>query len=66
MPKYKIKDLRPNDTVQFQSWREWNTIARLENGTLMVSCQGDGAYERYEIDEKGADRLIKTATSELI
>lgn len=66
MPRFRIKNLKSNDTVQFQAGRDWNTIERLENGMLMVSRQGNGDYEYYEVDEKSANRLIDSATSELL
>ena len=66
MPKFKIKELKKDDSVQFQAGRDWCTIRRNSNNILEVSITRSGSYEDYDIDEKGANRLLGTATSALL
>lgn len=66
MPRFMIKNLKSNDTIQFQAERTWVTIKRLENGKLMASLQENGSYEYYQVDEEGVDHLIDSATSILL
>lgn len=66
MPRFMIKNLKSNDTIQFQAERTWVTIKRLENGKLMASLQENGSYEYYQVDEEGVDHLIDSVTSILL
>ena len=64
--KFNIKDLKSNDTVQFQASRDWVTISRLNDATLMVSRQGQGSYSCGEVSEDEANCLIGEASSDLL
>ena len=52
--------------LQFQSREDWYTIKEIKEGEFLVSRQGSGDYEQYETDEKGVEKLKRTATGEII
>ena len=52
--------------LQFQSGEDWYTIKEIKEGEFLVSRQGSGDYEQYETDEKGVEKLKRTATGEIL